>query len=136
MDFPFLTRVYFLIWSREREVTRTGLTRSGDISEGWKRSWKCYKLYNCKLQELVSFQKIGSWTGKAYSNSSFIILLAFRYESSRSTGNIRFIVRMSDEEIRDVFEIKPRQNSRYANQVSGLLRCSKESGCRDALKAT
>ena len=27
-------------------MTRTALTRSGDISEGCRRSWKCYKLTN------------------------------------------------------------------------------------------
>ena len=49
-------------------MTRTGLTRSGDISEGWWRSWKCYKLCNSKLPELVSFHKIVFGTGKSFLN--------------------------------------------------------------------
>ena len=64
-----LNKYYFLNWWKDREVTRTGLTRSEDISEGWRRSWKCYKLYNSKLSELVSFHKIVRWTQKSYSNT-------------------------------------------------------------------
>ena len=67
--FCILNKYYFLNWQKVIEVTRTGLTRSGDISEGWRRSWKCYKLYNSKLPELVSFHKIVRWTGKSYLNT-------------------------------------------------------------------
>ena len=57
-----------ILFRKLAEVTRTGLTRSGDISEGWWRSWKCYKLCNSKLPELVSFHKIVFGTGKSFLN--------------------------------------------------------------------